>query len=156
MNLALALVVAVLYSVGFYLLMQRSLMRVLLGIVVLGHGSNLLLQLAGGPPGRPVFLGHADPSAMADPFPQAMALTAIVITFALSTFLLALAYRSWTLLGHDEVRDDVEDRRIRRLERRLAESEEDSDDAGSDDGGSDDGDDGNGGNGAESEREAAR
>lgn len=128
MNLALALVVAVLYSVGFYLLMQRSLMRVLLGIVVLGHGSNLLLQLVGGSPGRPAILGHAPPEAMSDPLPQAMALTAIVITFALSTFLLALAYRSWTLLGHDEVRDDVEDRRIRRLERRLAESEEDSGD----------------------------
>lgn len=135
MNLALALVVAVLYSVGFYLLMQRSLMRVLLGIVVLGHGSNLLLQLAGGPLGRPALLGHADPALMADPFPQAMALTAIVITFALSTFLLALAYRSWMLLGHDEVRDDVEDRRIRRLERRLAESEEDSDESAPDDGG---------------------
>lgn len=126
MNLTMALVVAVLYSIGCYLLMQRSLMRVLLGIVVLGHGSNLLLQLVGGPPGRPALVGHAPPEAMSDPLPQAMALTAIVITFALSTFLLALAYRSWTLLGHDEVRDDVEDRRIRRLERRLAESEEDS------------------------------
>lgn len=136
MNLALALVVAVLYAVGFYLLMQRSLMRVLLGIVVLGHGSNLLLQLAGGPPARPALLGHADPALMADPFPQAMALTAIVITFALSTFLLALAYRSWMLLGHDEVRDDVEDRRIRRLERRLAESEEDSEESGAPDDGS--------------------
>lgn len=61
---------------------------------------------------------------MTDPLPQALALTAIVITFALTTFLLALAYRSWMLLGHDEVQDDVEDRRIMRLERRLAESEE--------------------------------
>ncbi len=71
-------------------------------------------------------IGTTSPGEMADPLPQAMALTAIVITFALTTFLLALAYRSWTLLGHDEVRDDVEDRRIQRLERRLAESEEDS------------------------------
>lgn len=125
-NITMALVVAVLYSVGFYLLMQRSLMRVVIGIVVLGHGSNLLLQLAGGPPARPAILGRPSPAPMSDPFPQAMALTAIVITFALTTFLLALAYRSWTLLGDDEVRDDVEDRRIRRLERRLAESEEDS------------------------------
>ncbi|GAA2338884.1 hypothetical protein GCM10009854_14060 [Saccharopolyspora halophila] len=123
-NLTLAVVVAVLYSVGFYLLMQRSLMRVLLGIVILGHGSNLLLQTAGGPPGRAPMLTSASPEQMTDPLPQAMALTAIVITFALTTFLLALAYRSWTLLGHDEVRDDVEDRRIQRLERRQVEEEE--------------------------------
>ena len=71
-------------------------------------------------------LSTATLAQMSDPLPQAMALTAIVITFALSTFLLALAYRPWVLLGHDEVQDDVEDRRIRRLERRLAESEEDS------------------------------
>jgi multicomponent Na+:H+ antiporter subunit C len=49
---------------------------------------------------------------MADPLPQALALTAIVITFALTTFLLALGYRSFVLVGHDEVQDDVEDRRI--------------------------------------------
>lgn len=124
-NLTMAILVGGLYAVGFYLLMQRSLMRVLIGIVVLGHAANLLLQIVGGPPARPAMLSTAAPGEMSDPFPQAMALTAIVITFALSTFLLALAYRAWTLLGHDEVQDDVEDGRIRRLERRLAESEED-------------------------------
>lgn len=125
-NLAMAIVLGGLYAAGFYLLMQRSLMRILLGIVILGHGANLMLQLAGGPPARAPMLGDADPRAMADPLPQAMALTAIVITFALTTFLLALAYRSWVLLGHDEVQDDVEDRRVRRMERRLAESEDDA------------------------------
>lgn len=127
-NLTVAFAIAVLYSVGFYLLMQRSLMRILLGIVVLGHGSNLLLQIAGGPPGRPPMLDIARPEEMTDPLPQAMALTAIVITFALTTFLLALAYRSWTLLGHDEVRDDVEDRRIQRLEKRLESGEDEDED----------------------------
>ncbi|MFR9731099.1 Na(+)/H(+) antiporter subunit C [Saccharopolyspora sp. MS10] len=125
-NLTMAIVLAALYSAGFYLLMQRSLMRILIGTVIVGHGANLLLQLAGGPPGRAPILGSAGPEQMTDPLPQAMALTAIVITFALTTFLLALAYRSWVLLGHDEVRDDVEDRRIRRLERRLAESEDET------------------------------
>lgn len=124
-NLSMALVLAVLYSVGFYLLMQRSLMRILIGIVIVGHGANLLLQLAGGPPARAPMLNTATPDQMADPLPQAMALTAVVITFALTAFLLALAYRSWELLGDDEVRDDLEDRRIRRLERRLAEAEDD-------------------------------
>ena len=49
---------------------------------------------------------------MSDPLPQAMILTAIVITLGMAAFLLTLAYRSWQLLGHDEVQDDVEDRRI--------------------------------------------
>ncbi|MFP5022893.1 NADH-quinone oxidoreductase subunit K [Pseudonocardia phyllosphaerae] len=108
----MAVLLAVLYSVGFYLLMQRSLMRILIGIVVLGHGANLLLQLAGGPPGRAPILDAVGLGAIADPLPQALALTAIVITFALTTYLLALGYRSWVLVGHDVVQDDVEDRRI--------------------------------------------
>jgi multicomponent Na+:H+ antiporter subunit C len=113
-NLVMATTVGVLYGTGFTLLLSRSLMRVLIGVVVLGHGTNLLLQLAGGPPARPPILGVAPPEQFADPLPQALALTAIVITFALTTFLLALGYRSFVLVGHDEVQDDVEDRRIAR------------------------------------------
>ena len=116
-NLVMAVTVGVLYAVGFYLLLSRSLMRVLIGVVVLGHASNLLLQLAGGPPGRAPIVGSAAPEQMTDPLPQALALTAIVITFALTTFLLALGYRSYVLVGHDEVQDDVEDRRIGRQTR---------------------------------------
>jgi multicomponent Na+:H+ antiporter subunit C len=119
-NLVMALTVGGLYSVGFYLLLQRSLMRVLIGVVVLGHGTNLLLQLVGGPPGRAPIVGQAPPETFADPLPQALALTAVVITFALTTFLLALGYRSFTLLGHDEVQDDLEDRRIARTRRPTA------------------------------------
>ncbi|WP_374203959.1 NADH-quinone oxidoreductase subunit K [Pseudonocardia sp. ICBG601] len=84
--------------------MQRSLMRILIGIVVLGHGANLLLQVSGGPPGAPRSSTRCCPEQIADPLPQALALTAIVITFALTTLLLALGYRSWVLVGHDEVR----------------------------------------------------
>jgi multicomponent Na+:H+ antiporter subunit C len=113
-NLLMALTVGGLYAVGFYLLLQRSLMRVLIGVVVLGHGTNLLLQLVGGPPARAPIVGSAPADTFADPLPQALALTAVVITFALTTFLLALSYRSFVLLGHDEVQDDLEDRRIAR------------------------------------------
>jgi multicomponent Na+:H+ antiporter subunit C len=55
---------------------------------------------------------------MSDPLPQAMVLTAIVITFGLTAFLLAVAYRSWYLTGNDEVQDDVEDRQVVRLAQR--------------------------------------
>ncbi|WP_034271705.1 NADH-quinone oxidoreductase subunit K [Haloechinothrix halophila] len=111
-NTTLVVALAVIYSAGFYLLMQRSLMRVLLGIVLVGHGANLFLQAAGGPAGEPATAGTPI-GAVSDPLPQAMALTAIVITFAVTVLLLALAYRSSVLLNDDEVRDDVEDRRIR-------------------------------------------
>lgn len=113
-NVVMAVTVGVLYAVGFTLLLSRSLMRVLIGVVVLGHGTNLLLQLAGGPPGQPPIVGTAPPESFTDPLPQALALTAIVITFALTTFLLALGYRSFVLVGHDRVQDDAEDRRIGR------------------------------------------
>lgn len=127
-NITMAVTLAGLYSIGFYLLMQRSLMRVILGIVILGHGANLFLQVAGGPPGEPTFVGTALIEEMVDPLPQALALTAIVITFAMTTFLLALAYRSWALLGHDEVQDDVEDRRIAEAELAEQESEDETPD----------------------------
>jgi multicomponent Na+:H+ antiporter subunit C len=113
-NLVMALTVGGLYAVGFYLLLQRSLMRLLIGVVVLGHGTNLLLQLVGGPPARVPIVGNSPVATFADPLPQALALTAVVITFALTTFLLALGYRSFGLIGHDEVQDDIEDRRIAR------------------------------------------
>ncbi len=61
--------------------------------------------------------GGATLDTTADPLPQAMVLTAIVITFGVSAFLLSLAYRSWVLTEEDEVQDDVEDRRVMRLRR---------------------------------------
>ena len=114
-NLTLALLIGVLYTVGTYLLLQRTLTRVVIGLGMLGHGANLLLLAAGGPPGGVPFVGRSDAPAgagTADPLPQAMVLTAIVITFGVSAFLLALAYRSWVLTGEDQVQDDVEDRRV--------------------------------------------
>ncbi|MDT3445895.1 MULTISPECIES: sodium:proton antiporter [unclassified Pseudofrankia] len=119
LNLTSVAVVSGLYAAGTFLLLQRGLLRVLVGIVLLGHATNLLLLLVGGKSGRPAMSGSVPPDEMSDPLPQAMALTSIVITFALTTFLLALAYRAWTLLGNTEVRDDVEDHRITALEERL-------------------------------------
>ncbi|GGV26486.1 hypothetical protein GCM10010182_56460 [Actinomadura cremea] len=109
-TITLTIAVAVLFATGFHLMLQRSLVRIVVGFMLLGHGANLVLLLAGGPSGSPPLLG--DDGEMADPLPQAMALTAIVITFGVTAFLLALAYRSQLLTGQDEVQDDVEDRRI--------------------------------------------
>lgn len=111
-SVVLAVVVGGLYAVGVYLLIQRSIMRIVLGFVILGNGANLALLVAGGPPGTPPLLSFA-PAQFADPLPQAMVLTAIVITFGVTALLLAIAYRSWLTFGQDIVQDDPEDRRIR-------------------------------------------
>ncbi|THA24014.1 Na(+)/H(+) antiporter subunit C [Streptomyces sp. RKND-216] len=116
LDVTMAVTVGVLFAVGFYLMLQRPLMRIVFGFLVLGHGTNLLLLVAGGGPGEPPVVEGGSPAGdlrrFADPLPQAMVLTSIVITFGLSAFLLALAYRSWRLSGHDEVQDDLEDRLI--------------------------------------------
>ena len=110
-----ALAVGALYALGTYLLLQRQLTRIVIGLALMAHGANLLLLLAGGRAGRPPFVGSGEGGPVADPLPQALALTAIVITFGVTSFLLALAYRSWVIDRDDEVEDDVEDRRIARL-----------------------------------------
>ncbi len=115
MTVVLAIAVGGLYAVGTYLVLQRTLTRIVLGIALLGHGANLLLLLAGGTGGEAPIVGAGDPDRFADPLPQAMALTAIVITFGITAFLVALAYRSWVQRHDDDVEDDVEDRRIARL-----------------------------------------
>jgi multicomponent Na+:H+ antiporter subunit C len=116
--LLLAVVVAVLYGVGTWLILQRSLSRIVIGITMLGHGANLLLLASGGRAGLAPFVGN-DPAATADPLPQALALTAIVITFGVSGFLLSMAHASWLQRRDDEVEDDVEDRRIAAMHARL-------------------------------------
>ncbi|NJP31699.1 Na(+)/H(+) antiporter subunit C [Micromonospora thermarum] len=109
--LALVLAVGVLVACGVTLLLERSLTRILLGVILLGNGVNLLILLGGRPGAAPV-VGTAPTAAMSDALPQAMVLTAIVITFGLTAFLLAVSYRSWYLTGDDEVPDDIEDRQI--------------------------------------------
>ena len=111
-NLLLVIVVGVLFGAGVTLLLERSLTRVILGVTMLGNAVNLLILLGGGYGGPPI-VGVTPQERMSDPLTQAMILTAIVITLGMTAFLLAMAYRSWLLTGHDNVQDDVEDRRIR-------------------------------------------
>ena len=87
-----ALVVAVLVAGGVYLVLQRGLVRVTLGFILLGHAANVLLLAAGGMARREApLVGRSDPAATSDPLPQAFALTAIVITFGITVYLFGLA-----------------------------------------------------------------
>jgi multicomponent Na+:H+ antiporter subunit C len=112
--LVLVALIGVMYACGIYLLLERSLTRVLLGFLLLGNATNILLLIMGGPSGRAPITDGKDLSAegMNDPLPQALILTAIVITFGISAFLLAMIYRSWRLAREDVVQDDLEDLRI--------------------------------------------
>ncbi|TDT34135.1 Na(+)/H(+) antiporter subunit C [Naumannella halotolerans] len=114
-SLALVLVGAVVISAGIYLLLERSLTRILIGVLLASNGVNMLFLVASGRAGTPPLVGNSPAEEMADPLPQALVLTAIVITLGTSAFVLTLAYRSFQLNGNDEVADDVEDAQIREL-----------------------------------------
>lgn len=112
-NLALLLVSGLLFACGIYLLLERSLTRVLLGLMLLTNGANLLILTTGGYAGlAPIVVPGAAPEQYNDPLPQALILTSIVISLAVTGFLLALIYRTWQLGRQDEVADDVEDRLV--------------------------------------------
>lgn len=113
-NLALTVVIGVLFAAGAHLLTERALLRVVLGFVLLGHGANLALLVSGGPAGPAPISGQAAAEDVSDPLVQAMALTAVVITFGATALLLALAHRSVVLVGDDEVQDDRIDRAVAR------------------------------------------
>ena len=116
MSVALIVAVGGLVAVGVYLITARSLSRIILGFSLIGHAAVLALLAAGGPAGAPPLADRSTPDAAANPLPQALSLTAIVISFGLTLFLLALARRQHTLTGDDLVEDDLEDRRIAHLD----------------------------------------
>lgn len=105
-----ALLIAVLAATGTYLVMHRTLTRIILGLGLLGNAVNLLILTSGDGPGVAPIIGQE--GDFTDPVPQALVLTAIVIGFAVISFLLAMAYRAWTIDGNDQVEDDIADRRL--------------------------------------------
>lgn len=105
MDYALAALVGCFIALGIYMLLSRSVIRMLLGLVVFGNGVNLLIFVAGRltravapivPPGL-----YQPEGPIANPLPQALILTAIVIGFAMFSFLLVLAFRAYQSLDAD-------------------------------------------------------
>ena len=111
MSAALILGVAGLAAAGTFLITARSLSRIVIGFALIGHATVLALIAAGGRSGDAPIVDGSD-GGLANPLPQALALTAIVISFGLTLFVLALARRQQQLTGNDLVEDDIEDRRI--------------------------------------------
>ena len=104
MEIIVSITVGLLVAIGIWMLLDRGLLRVVLGIVVLGNGVNLAVFSAGRLDGRAAaFVTEAGaPALAANPLPQALVLTAIVIGFALFVFALAVLKRSWELHGNIE------------------------------------------------------
>ncbi len=104
MSVLLAATAAVLFSIGTYLLMQRKLSRLIIGLGLIGHGANLVF-IATTRDGTPPLIGGGDPDRFADPVPQALVLTAIVISFGVLAFLLVLVKRVYQTVGSDDSDD---------------------------------------------------
>ncbi|MEE4196649.1 MAG: NADH-quinone oxidoreductase subunit K [Bacteroidales bacterium] len=107
MELILAIFIGLLYACGVYLVLRRSIVKVILGIFVLSNATNLIIFLASGVKrsGTAIIAEGADkidPSTISDPLPQALILTAIVISLGIAAYILALKYRYFEVTGtHD-------------------------------------------------------
>ncbi len=107
MELLLILVMGLLYSSGVYFILRRSMVKLLLGIMLLGTATNILIFVLGAiVKGKPPIIDAADTMldhSFADPVPQALILTAIVISFALTAFAIVLLKRVYALLQTDDL-----------------------------------------------------
>ena len=104
MELIIAVVIGVLFATGVYLILRRSIVKLLLGLLLLSHGANLLLFTVGGlRRAAPPILEQGAAGRLADPLPQALILTAIVIGFGLIAFTLVLVYRVDQVVGSDDL-----------------------------------------------------
>src|SRR5699024_8964917 len=111
-NLFLLLAAGTLVAAGVYLLLDRAMTKMIMGLMLIGNGANLLILVAGGPAGAPPIKGREStlyPDQIADPLTQAMILTAIVISMAMTAFMLSLAYRQYRYRTEDFIQDDTED-----------------------------------------------
>ena len=94
METLMAVVAGTLYAGGLYMMMRRSMVKLIIGLALLSHGANILIFLMGGLiRGRPALISADAVSGaqnISDPVPQALILTAIVIGFAVQAFAVVL------------------------------------------------------------------
>ena len=94
MNLLLPVVIGILFGGGMYLILQKNVLKLVLGLGLVSHGANVILISSGWiGAGQVPILGGDETQPFVDPLPQALVLTAIVIGFAALAFLLVLALR---------------------------------------------------------------
>ena len=106
MEILLSILTGLLYSVGVYMILRRSILKFIIGIIFISNATNLLVFLSAGiVPGSPVFIDEntISDSFLTDPLPQALVLTAIVIGFGLVVFTLGLKYKFFSVTGTDDL-----------------------------------------------------
>ena len=115
METVLAILTGFMYAAGIYLVLRRSLVKLIVGLIILGNGSNLLIFLLGGiTRGNPPVIGENETmltGLYADPLPQALILTAIVISFGLQAFAMVLLQREYVQGGvedFDSIKEEEE------------------------------------------------
>lgn len=123
MTLIMSLAIAVIFGAGSYLLIKHDLVKVVAGVVLIGHAANLFIMAAGLSTGTEAIYPRLPGEAFADPLVQALTLTAIVITFGVSALLLTLIYRVYQahLSLNIETLSDMEEQ-VTRVEERTAPS----------------------------------
>ena len=109
MELVLVILIGLLYSAGIFMILRRSMVKLILGILLLGNATNILIFLLGNlkkgkPPVIPPDLKVFN-DIYADPIPQALILTAIVISFGLTAFAIVLLKRVYFLVESDDLDD---------------------------------------------------
>lgn len=115
MILIISLVISILFGVGVFLTLQRDILRVVIGIVMISNSANLFIVAAGLRRGAPPIYPLANETAVSDPLVQAMALTAIVISSSVAALLLSLVYRLYASHGTVDL-EEVSEAEMRQAE----------------------------------------
>lgn len=106
MEVVLAFVIGALYTAGFYMILRRSIVKLILGLGFLGHAANLMIFTIGRlTRASPPIIGHEAETLLppfADPLPQALILTAIVIGFGVQAFAIVLVKRAYQTVNTDD------------------------------------------------------
>jgi multicomponent Na+:H+ antiporter subunit C len=113
--LVVSLVISVLFGAGVFLTLQRDILRVVIGIVMISNSANLFIIAAGLDRGRSPIYPLPEGSPVSDPLVQAMALTALVISSSVAALLLSLVYRLYASHGSVDL-EDVSEAEVREAE----------------------------------------
>ncbi|QUG42499.1 Na(+)/H(+) antiporter subunit C [Psychrobacillus sp. INOP01] len=103
MEILMSILIGFLFMAAVYLILSRSLLRIIIGTGLLSHGTHLLLLTMGGLGGKSAPVLADGITDYVDPLPQALILTAIVISFGVTAFSLVLAYRAYKVVGTDNM-----------------------------------------------------